>query len=80
MATTHEIAYGLRSLDVEVLAFDRTTRTISWRLEYEREFNEHHRLIACGCYEKTLAKITMDDGAIIEAALWEIIDKKEQHQ
>lgn len=76
MTSTHKIRIGRRSLDVQIASFDRHHRTMSWRIEYEREFNEHGRLICCGFHEPRLDKITRDDGALIEAALWEIIDRE----
>lgn len=80
MTTIHEIKIGRRSLDIELTSFDRHHQTLKWRIDYEREYNEHGKLICCGFYEPRLAKIIQDDGALIEAALWEIIDRKEQVQ
>lgn len=80
MTSIAQIKIGSRVLDIEITSYDREHRTINWRLTYEQEFNEHGRLICCGCYEQRLEKITREEGAIIEAALWEIIDRKEQVQ
>jgi len=80
MTSTHKIRIGRRSLDVQIASFDRHHRSITWRIEYEREFNEHGRLICCGFFEPRLEKIVREDGALIEAALWEIIDRKESEQ
>lgn len=77
MATTQTIEIGRRSLDIEIQSVDLAKRSITWRIDYEREYNEHGRLICCGLHDPRLEKIIRDDGALIEAALWEIIGRKE---
>jgi len=76
MATTQTIEIGRRSLDIEIQSVDLAKRSITWRIDYEREYNEHGRLICCGFHEPRLEKITRDDGVLIEAALWDIIDRE----
>lgn len=80
MTSIAQIKIGSRVLDVEITSHDREHRTINWRLTYESLYNEKGKLIGCGSYQPTLDQITREDGLLIEAALWEIIDRKEQDQ